>query len=290
MTGQLANSSQQLLETSKIAVGADPLGKPALISVEGRNMVLNGSITAGTAERFQYLIDSNPNVDQLTLTSQGGRIREATQISKMVADRNISTSVLGECSSACTMVFLASNVRSLNANSSLGFHSPSGVGLSDEEAQEASPAMRLAYDRAKLPYDFINKAMDTPSTTFWYPTEEELITAGVVNKFAPSRIQQNHQAEIKDLKKRGPIKLDDYTTLTKADIVENDLIITYLVSLGRSEIDWKRVAPDVLRDSKAKVCSDKTLKILVNSGAAYRYTYIDKNGAMIGKLAVTDCS
>jgi hypothetical protein len=290
LVGELSTNSKQLLETSQIATGSDPIGSPAKLSIDGRNMVLDGWLAAGTAERFKSFLDTNPNVDQLILTSQGGRIREGLRISQMVVERNLSTSVSGECSSACTMVFLASNVRSLNANSSLGFHSPSGVGLSDEEAQEASPAMRLAYDQAKLPYEFIKKAMDTPSTTLWYPSEEELITAGAINRFAPSRIQQNHEAEIKDLQKKGSIKVDDYTTLTKANIVENDLIITYVVSLGRSELDWKRISPDILRDSQAKVCSDKTLRVLVNSGVAYRYTYIDKNGAMIGKLAVTDCS
>ncbi|MCZ8325777.1 MAG: hypothetical protein O9283_10995 [Sphingomonadaceae bacterium] len=289
VAGQLSTSSLQLIETSKLAAGSDPIGDPAKLSVNGQNAVLDGWITVGTAERFKSLLDANPQIDQLTLSSLGGRIREAEQIATLARDRKLSTVAEGNCASACTMIFLASNDRSLGANSALGFHSPGGVGVSDEEARATAPAMRAAYENAGLPSDFIDKALNTPSSSMWQPSEAELIDSGAVKKFAPSRIAQNHSLEIENLRKNGPIKIDDYTKAIKAHADGSVLTITYAVSLTKNEIDWESVSPSILKDSQTKLCSDNFLKTLVISGAVYRYVYLDKNGASLGTLTVSQC-
>lgn len=289
VAGQLSTSSLQLIETSKLAAGTDPIGDPAKLTVNGRNAVLDGWITVGTAERVRSFLDANPQVEQLTLSSQGGRIREAEQIAILVRDRKLSTVAEGDCASACTMIFLASDDRSLGANSALGFHSPGGVGVSDEEARATAPAIRTAYENAGLPSEFIDKALNTPSSSMWQPSEDELIGSGAVKKFAPSRIAQNHSIEIENLRKNGPIKIDDYTKAIKAHADVNVLTITYAVSLTRNEIDWKSISLSILEDSRNKVCSDKLLKTLVISGAVYRYVYLDKNGASLGALTVSQC-
>jgi hypothetical protein len=289
VAGQLSKGFLQDIEASKLAAGIDPLGEPAKLTVDGRIATLDGWITVGTSERVQGFLDANPQVEQLTLSSLGGRIREAAQIAALVKARKLSTVAEGECASACTMIFLASNNRSLGANTVLGFHSPGGVGISDQEARATDSAMRMSYQNAGLPRDFIDKALSTPSSTLWQPSETELITSGAIQKYAPSRIEQNHSLEIQNIRKNGPIKVDEYTKSVKGKYVGSNLITTYEVSLEKDEIDWKAIAPNVLSNSQNKLCSDKVLRTLVISGAIYTYVYLDKNGNNIGTLTVSRC-
>ncbi len=287
--GQLSKSSLQLVEMSSLAIGSDPIGTPAKLTVRGSEAFLDGWITSGTADKFETLLQNNPQVERLNLASQGGRIREAAQIAAFVKARKLSTIANGQCASACTMIFLAAASRSFGANSALGFHSPGGVGVSDEEAREAAPALRVAYEEAGLPNDFIDKGLNTPSNSMWYPTESELIASGAINKFTVSRIEQNHASEIKNIRENGPLNLDKYTKAVSASANGKELIVDYRISFSKNEIDWNSAANFIEKNSEVKVCSDRYLQMLVDSGAMFTYRYFDRNGSNLGTLSVRQC-
>jgi hypothetical protein len=289
VAGQLSASSLQLIEASRLALGSDPIGEPATISVQGRTISIDGWLTAGTAQRFSSVLDANVEVNQLTLTSPGGRLREAVDIAAVVKSRRMSTTVLSECSSACTLIFLASESRFLEADSSIGFHSPSGTGVSDDEARSSTPSMQLAYERVGLPAEFIERALTTPSTSLWLPTDEELVLSGVVNRFAPSLVQKYHLAEIQFLQEGGPTEIDEYTTATSATVDSLALTVNYSINVPSSSIDWESLSIEMLNFSRESACSDPILKTIIASDGSFIYKYIDVDGAFLGTLTVDAC-
>jgi hypothetical protein len=60
----------------------------------------------------------------ISIKSRGGYIAEALELTKYIQLNDIDTEVLQgkSCSSACVMIFLAGDNRTIGSNSSLGFH------------------------------------------------------------------------------------------------------------------------------------------------------------------------
>ena len=116
------------------------------------------------------------------LESPGGRVVEAAQIADMVKERGLRTRVAFECSSACTLVFLNGAKRDLAPSAQLGFHRVA-TGASNAWIDEvANAAMAPAYLGAGLPQNFIDRINATDNRSIWYPTRDELISAGVIRQ------------------------------------------------------------------------------------------------------------
>ena len=289
VAGQLAKASQQLIESSQIAAGQDPIGAPATFAIDGQSLRLDGWIVVGTANHFEEILDQNPQVRRIYLTSGGGRIREARQMASAIRARKLSTTASGDCSSACTILFLAGRERSAAMGSSLGFHSPSGVGLSDEEARSSSPDMRASYEAAGLPYDFVERAMSTPSSSMWRPTEKQLVSAGVINAATKERIIEDNVASARSLNAQAPTKLDEVTSLIRAQA--NGMMLTYFyrIEADTAEVIDRGVMTILRKQNQINVCKDVGLNLLVRSGAIYRFDYADRRGRHIAALDVSDC-
>ena len=289
VAGQLTKVSQQLLESTQIAAGHDPIGTPATFLVDGQTLKLDGWIVVGSARHFEEVLDQNPQVRHLDLVSSGGRIREAKQMASVIRARKLSTTASGDCSSSCTILFLAGGERSVTVGSSLGFHSPSGVGLSDDEARSSSPDMREAYEAAGLPYDFIEKAMSTPSSSIWRPTEKQLISAGIINAATPKRIIEDNVISARSLNAKAPAKIDEVTSLIRAEA--NGVMLTYFyrVDADAGQVIDSRVLTALSKQNQINVCKDDGLNLLVRSGAIYRFDYSDRRGRHIAALDVSEC-
>lgn len=84
-------------------------------------LFLLGEISSGDSFELRRAIRSN-DVELIVTSSPGGHVFEALQISGIVSDNNISTFVPenGDCSSACSFIFLAGDSRIASGN--LGVH------------------------------------------------------------------------------------------------------------------------------------------------------------------------
>ncbi len=287
--GYVDRQSPPLVEASLLSVGIDPLGAHPELTVKGHTLYINGTITAGTGERFLALINKHPKVDQISLTSSGGRIETAAQIGNLVKMRNLSTIAVRECESACTLIFFSSKNRALDVDAALGFHSPSSGRGGDVVVNGVSRDLRLTYVGAGLPDAFVEKAFWTPSDTIWYPSDEELIDAGAINLFTKARIQQEHAQRIRSFNETAPLKIDEFMKVVSAEAYGTNITYTYVISLQMDEIDWAAMSKASERDADALICGDAVSNMMVKSGAIYTYLYTDKNGKKVGSVEIKNC-
>lgn len=282
-------ASAAAVETAFIFAGIDPIGDPATLTVNGGTLHIDGTITAKVAERFQALINKHPEVDQISITSDGGRTHAAVEIASIITKRKLSTVAIGECSSACTLIFIAGKTRALDANSALGFHGPKVLGISDLEARNSAYDLIKAYNIAEFSEAFINHALDTPPDEMWYPSEDVLIKEGAVNLFTNARIRQEHQQSIKSFKETMPLKIDEWTSVVSAKTHKTNITYTYVFSLRKDEIDWITMSKHGQREIDALICGDAISNLMVKSGASYNHLYVDKRGEKVGLIKVEKC-
>lgn len=171
----------QMKEYAAIASGRDDLGiVKATISLDGQSLLLHGALGTGSTAEVLEILSAAPGVRSVMLNSHGGRLREAEQLAKLVRERGLDTYVEAQCLSACTYVFLAGSDRAATPNAKIGFHQPSFPGMRAETA--GLQDMLEVYRAAGISEQFLAKVRATPSSSMWYPTRDELIDNGVINR------------------------------------------------------------------------------------------------------------
>jgi hypothetical protein len=290
LIAQLSQTPSPIVENALVVVGFYPFGVPAVLSTNGPTLHLDGSLTVEVAEQFKYLIGKHPEVNQVSLTSPGGSIDAAVEISSVIKERNLSTVVAGECSSACTMIFLSSKVRAFDVDASLGFHSPSSGAAGDVVVNGTSLEMRLAYADAGLSEPFADKVFGTPSNSMWHPIDYVLIREGAVNLFTKARIRQDHEESIKSFNETKPLKIDEFMSIVSAKRDNINLTYTHVISLREDEIDWAAMSQELADNAYELICGDAVSNLMVKSGAIYTYLYTDKIGKKVGIVKIEKCS
>lgn len=290
LVAQLSQTLSPILENALVVVGIYPLGIPADLSINGRTLHINGTITVEVAEQFKGLIGKHPEVNQVSLLSSGGSIDAAVEISSVIKERNLSTVAAGECSSACTLIFLSSKVRAFDVDAFLGFHSPSGGGYGDDVVVNGtSLETRLAYADAGLSEPFADKAFGTSSNSMWYPTDDVLIGEGAVNLFTQARIKQDHEESVQAFNETKPLKIDEFMSVISAKRDDANITYTYVISAEKDDIDWASMSKRAAYDADELVCGIAVSNLMVKSGATYSYLYLDKTGKKVGVINVEKC-
>jgi hypothetical protein len=165
-----------------LAAGHDPLDTMTVeTSPDGRTINLDGTIGFGSVDKLQKILDASPEATTLILSSDGGREAEAQELALRVRQKNLNTTVQEECLSACTFVFLAGAKREVAEDANLGFHQPTADGLTADEKQIMIQHMVESYRSLGLREWFIDRIIATPPEDMWYPTQDELKQAGVLN-------------------------------------------------------------------------------------------------------------
>ena len=146
------------------------------LSDENKELVLSGEVTYGLARKLEEQLKAHSSVRRIWLSSDGGTIQEAADAAKVITAHHLNTAVSHECSSACTVMFVAGVNRELAKDGKLGFHNARGV--------EPFEELRDPWQRAYAPYGvdpaFIARVNRVKPITMWYPTRQELIAAGVL--------------------------------------------------------------------------------------------------------------
>lgn len=93
-------------------------------SVLDSTLVVYGNIDSGFHDRFRAALDANPEVDLIALGSAGGSIIDAILSGLEVRKRGLSTTLHGPCFSACPLVFMGGERRTIwmGPGPHLGFH------------------------------------------------------------------------------------------------------------------------------------------------------------------------
>jgi hypothetical protein len=164
-----------------LAIGRDTMPAARLRIVNRATEVeISGGLSFGTADRLKAILDATPSIRTVRLDSSGGWIAEGAKLADLVERRKLSTHTARECDSACLLVFMAGEHRSLGSNANLGFHEASIAGVGGKVASDGTQTIREALERKGVPEAFIRNALSTPASSIWYPTTQELIAAHVI--------------------------------------------------------------------------------------------------------------
>lgn len=148
-------------------------------------------------------------IETLRLTSDGGYIEAAYEMADIIIDFALDTEVQGECSSACAVLFLAGEERTLLRGGRIGLH-PSNwsvdslrgyyqdlqpdYGWEDEfafaewvyrEGQRDANRMTEFMVRRGVTAEFALDVVNRGIGTIWYPTRAEMQAAGMLSALAP---------------------------------------------------------------------------------------------------------
>ena len=154
---------------------------------DGIELELAGGMPFGTTDALIKFLDAAPAVQIIHLNSQGGRIYEGYQLYKTIKERNLSTYTSTDCASACSLAFLAGRERYLGEDGRLGFHSTS-IGVLGGEVNEAvNDELRQTLQLHGVPNSFIDRALSTSPRDMWYPSNDELLEAKIIDSVVDSR-------------------------------------------------------------------------------------------------------
>jgi len=164
-------------------------GDPLTLEVDGQTVVVSGHIVWGADRQLAALLDSHPDIEFVELSSKGGRLGPGFRLARLIADRGLSTHVNELCASSCTFAFVAGQERVLQHGAKLGFHAPAShfdpsnsTAKDDARLQQQVAYLNDYFLKAGIPQSFINHILATPFTDAWFPSEKELIDAGVVTR------------------------------------------------------------------------------------------------------------
>jgi hypothetical protein len=138
------------------------------VADDGKSLTVTGGMNDGAAAALTRALDHAPGVRTVSFDSGGGWVREGRLLAGVISQRGLATNVDVECSSACTLAFLAGRERTLGPGALIGFHQVRLVGQSDDARVLDVAQTEAMYRSAGLPTDFLDKVMATPPDQMWY--------------------------------------------------------------------------------------------------------------------------
>lgn len=152
---------------------------PSLEVVDGVALI-DGDIGFEQFYALEQLLKTR-DINGLELNSYGGRIYAARAIAKLITDNNLTTHVESICTSACTLIFVAADRRTLSDTGVLGFHGYQQldhIKTLEIETEETRDKSYMIY--RGVSEGFAKAAYDVPPEEMWFPDRSILIAAGVV--------------------------------------------------------------------------------------------------------------
>jgi len=145
-----------------------------------------GSITRSVPLAFERAIESNPKISVVRFDSKGGRLGAAIQLRDVIRAHNLDTLVSTECSSSCVVTFLGGKRRLIESGARIGFHSTRS---GREVSRVGNERFRQELEASGVSEAFLDKALATPPDSVWYPSYDELKSAGVTTGSLPMKSQ-----------------------------------------------------------------------------------------------------
>lgn len=148
-------------------------------------VMFNGTLTHGVTKRMASILSDDKGLNTFHLNSSGGNIFEARGLAKLIISAQLDTHVGENCSSACTIVFIAGTRRTADSGAQLGFH---GYALMDaaklpqfdiENEQERD---RSFFVQQGVTEGFAARIYDSPNRSIWFPDRDELLRANVLTQ------------------------------------------------------------------------------------------------------------
>ena len=160
------------------------------------------------SDKLLKTLKNNPNIKTIHLTSWGGLISTAVEMADIIIDFELDTHVKEICFSACPLLLVGGETRTLERGSKIGFHRSSWESDSmksfyeDKETREIY-GWKNEFDFSSWVYDdsqeeiysqfkyylergvspsFVIETMRARSEDGWYPRRKDLLEANVITK------------------------------------------------------------------------------------------------------------
>ena len=160
------------------------------------------------ADKLLKTLKNNPNINTIHLTSWGGLISAAVEMADIIIDFELDTHVKEICFSACNILLIGGETRTLERGSKIGFHRTYWSSNSmrsyyedketreryewenkfdfsswvyDESQEDIYSQFKYYLERGVSP-SFVIETMKARSDDGWYPRRKELLKANVITK------------------------------------------------------------------------------------------------------------
>ena len=189
-------------QTSKFELNGSTLIYDTSSASDGREQ----EITWKDVDELDALLKSEQSIREIELNSAGGDVEAAFYMADLIIDYELDTNVNGTCESACTLMLLAGERRTVERGSWVGFHQSYWDATYIQgyfERNKDSKGWSNAFEFASWMYEdtqrevlrnlqyfvergvdagFAIKTMKATSDDMWYPRRKELEAAGVIVK------------------------------------------------------------------------------------------------------------
>jgi hypothetical protein len=179
-------------------------GSTLIYNTEAASNELEQEITWDDVSELELLLKSEKAIKEIELNSIGGDLEAAFYMADLIIDYELDTNVNGSCESACTLVLLAGDKRTVERGSWVGFH----------QSYWDAPYIKTFYEENQQsegwsnPFEFASwlygdtqtdvlrnlqyfvergvdagfaiKTMKATADDMWYPRRKELEAAGVI--------------------------------------------------------------------------------------------------------------
>lgn len=170
-------------ELLQAAAGSDPQGAlQTKLSADGRELALQGHITAGSAHRVAALAQAAPQLRLLTLHSTGGRIDEAEALAAWARSKSLRTRAAGPCHGACVLSYMAGARRQVAGQAQLALGPPLLHGLNPLWRGLVKRQWAASLGAAGLPQAAVQKAMSMAAERPWLVEADELASHAFVTR------------------------------------------------------------------------------------------------------------
>jgi hypothetical protein len=194
------------------------------------------------------------------------------------------------------LLFLAGVERSASPLAQIGFHQPNFPGLSPQDRQDIIQSNSQDYREAGMAEGFIARIMATPPDKMWYPSNEEMTAAGVLNTVLVSRrpgerevnrLNQVLEQAVTNINSRRGNMVDKVTRLEGAQVKDGLIMVDFLVTqqLAASPSQFAVAMTPMLRK---QVCGGPD-QAMINAGGKYRFDYRYRNGREAGTVLIEHC-
>ena len=159
----------QIKEYYEIYAGDESVGKHNFrVLRNGQELEFTGGISFGVAKEFAQFLTAMGALRTVHLNSIGGRISEAQRIGALVKAKGLDTYVVGQCLSACTIVFLSGRNRLIAPGAKLGFHQPNFPGLTDDERKRFVAEEKSRLRQLGVSATFAKRANTASPEDMWF--------------------------------------------------------------------------------------------------------------------------
>ena len=147
-------------------------------------MRVDGNLDWELFGAFEQTLADNPDVKSVRLGSAGGYVFVARAMALQILERSLDTHIATHCYSACTVVFLAGERRTMAKTAKLGFHKyklepgnqPELINVADELERD-----RQFFVERGLSNEFVQQVFTAGHSELWIPDSDLLVKAGVIS-------------------------------------------------------------------------------------------------------------